>query len=357
MSLGAAHLGELEELARARLSEAAFAYFAGGSGDEVSLRENRAALDRVGLVPRVLRGTADHVARQRVLGRDLACPALVAPLAYQAMAHPDGDLATASAAAEHGWGMCVSSLSNHALEDVAAAGAGAHLFLQLYPYRDRGMTAEVVARAEASGYGALVVTVDVPVHGRREREARNAFALDPGLVLPNVPRPAAHAGPVTPRDVTGWMRADLGWDDVEQLMAATSLPLVLKGVLHPDDAATATGLGVAGLVLSNHGGRQLDGAIAGLDALAAVADRVGSGVELLVDGAVRRGVDVVKALARGAGAVLVGRPITWALAVGGRDGVSWALRHLQAEVVEALALCGCATPREAGPHLLHERTT
>lgn len=349
------NLLELEALARERLDPGHYAYFAGGAGDELTLRDNRAAWERLTILPRVLAGLQDATTATTVLGVPVAFPALVAPVAYQKVAHPDGELALARGAVAAGTTICLSSLSNHPLEDVAAAVDGAPLLFQLYPYYDRGLTAEVVARAEAAGFRALLVTVDVAAHGRRERERRHAFALPADCTLPCVPVPAHHTGPVSPADVTSWFAPNLSWHDVEALRDATSMPIVLKGVLHPEDARIAASLGAAGVVVSNHGGRQLDGAPAGIDALAAVADAAGDALELLVDGGVRRGTDVVKALARGARAVLVGRPAVWALAIGGADGVRDALALLGEEVAVALALCGCATPAEAGTLTVEQR--
>jgi 4-hydroxymandelate oxidase len=341
------NLHEVEELARDRLPEAAYGYFAGGAADEITLADNRAAFDRLTLLPRVLADLGEATTATTVLGCDVAFPALIAPLAYQRVAHPDGDLATARAAAAAGTALCLSSLSNHPLEAVAEAGGGAPQLFQLYPYADRAMTDEVVVRAAAAGFRALVVTVDMAAHGRRERELRKAFALPEDCPLPCVPVPGDHVGPVTPTDVTSWFAPNLRWRDVEHLMSVSRLPVVLKGVLHPDDARIAADLGVAGVVVSNHGGRQLDTAPATIDALPAIADAVGDRVEVLLDGGVRRGTDVVKALARGARAVLVGRPATWGLAAGGEPGVREVLATLELEIAAALALCGCRTPGDA----------
>ncbi len=347
--MNAVHLGELEAQAADVLSAPTFAYFAGGAADELTLADNRAAWERLRLVPHVLRADRPRTAETSLLGLSLAAPVLTAPLAYQRMAHDEGDVAIAAGAAGAGVGQVLSSLSSHRLEDVAAAGRDP--LFQLYPYRDRGQTAEIVARAQDAGFRALVVTVDVPVHGRRERETLHGFSLAPGVELPNVPVPPSHTGPVTPHDVTSWMQADLGWGDVERFLALTDLPVLLKGVLHPDDAARAAELGAAGIVVSNHGGRQLDTAVASADALPAIADAAGD-LTVLVDGGVRRGTDVVKALALGADAVLVGRPVTWALALEGAAGVRWALGLLVTETAEALALCGCASPADVQGGLL-----
>lgn len=341
------NLHELEALARERLDPGAFDYFAGGAADELTLRDNRAGYDRLTLLPRVLAGLDGAHTATTVLGVPVAFPALVAPVAYQRVAHPDGELALARGAVAAGTTICLSSLSNHPLEDVAAAAGDAPLLFQLYPYADRGMTADVVARAQAAGFRALLVTVDVAAHGLRERERRRGFSLPADCTLPCVPVPAGHDGPVTPADVSSWFAPNLGWRDIERLRDATTMPIVLKGVLHPEDARIAADLGAAGVVVSNHGGRQLDGAPATIDALGAVAGAVGDRIEVLVDGGVRRGTDVVKALARGARAVLVGRPAVWGLATGGEAGVRDVLALLGEEIAVALALCGCRAPEDA----------
>jgi 4-hydroxymandelate oxidase len=347
-ALDAVNLGELEELARERLSDPAYHYFAGGAGDEITLRENSAAFARLSIVPRVLRGVTHYGTAVSALGLELSVPVLIAPIAYQKVAHADGELATARAAAAAGVALCLSSLSNHGLEEVAAAaGDDATLLFQLYPYRDRGMTDHVVQRAQAAGFRALVVTVDVPVHGRRERELRHAFTLPDDCPLPCVPVPADHAGRVSPRDVTSFMQPDLSWRDIERFIGLTDLPVVLKGVLSGDDARIAADLGVAGIVVSNHGGRQLDTAPATIDVVGEIADAVGDSIDVMLDGGVRRGTDVVKAVALGARAVLLGRPVLWALAAGGEPGVRHALELLKAEIENAFALAGCRTPAEA----------
>jgi len=335
------NLAELETAARDVLPAAAYHYFAGGAADEITLRENRAAFDRTALVPRVLRGAPGTTTTSVLGGIELATPALVAPVAYQRAAHPDGEMAMARGAASAGMAMCLSSLANVSLEHVAAAaGPGATLLFQLYPYRDRGMTEEVARRAEAAGFRALMITVDVAAHGPREREIRHAFALPEGAELPCVPVPASHVGPVTPHDVSSLMQPDLAWSDVERIMGTTFLPVVLKGVLSADDARLAAELGVAGIVVSNHGGRQLDTAPATLDVVAEIAAAAGDRLDVLLDGGVRRGTDVVKALALGARAVLVGRPVLWGLAGSGRAGAAGVLGLLRDQLEECLALAG-----------------
>jgi 4-hydroxymandelate oxidase len=347
----AAHgLAGWEERARSTMDPAAFAYVESGAGDEVSLRENRAAFSRLRLVPRVLTGNAACPTATTVLGEEIAAPVMVAPMAYQACVHPDGDLNVAAAAAAAGIGMCLSSLSNHSAESVALAGAGGLLWYQLYPYRDAAMTAEVVAAARVQGYKALVITVDTPTYGIRDRERASGFSVPAHLPLPGVPAPAGTA--ITPAEVSALMKPDLGWTDIERFVATSGLPVVVKGLLHPDDAARAVDAGARGVVVSNHGGRQLDTAMATIDALPEIVDRVSGGCEVYLDSGVRRGTDVLKALALGARAVFVGRPVAWANGAAGRDGVAEVLRQIIEETQNAMILTGCESVDAVGPDVV-----
>ena len=299
----------------------------------------------------MLPGERERSTAVRVLGSTIAAPILVAPMAYQACVHPDGDLNSARAAAELGLGMCLSSLSNHDLTDVAAAGPNGLRWYQLYPYRDAGMNTEVITRAREAGYRALIITVDAPTYGVRERDVRSGFSVPAHLGLPSVPVPPG-PGAITPEGVSALMKRDLSWDDVAGYIAIADMPVIIKGILHPDDARRVSGLGARGIVVSNHGGRQLDTAIATIEALPDIADAVGSSLEIYLDSGVRRGTDVLKAIALGARAVFVGRPVAWANAVGGFECVRTVLAQLVAEAENALTLSGCATPREADRGLL-----
>lgn len=345
-------LNDWETRARERLGEPAFAYFSGGAGDELTLAANRAAWDALAIVPRVLADLQGFDPGVELLGRRWPTPLLLAPVAHQRLAHPNGERASALAAAAQGTGLVLSAQSNTPLEEVAAlvrddAGRGP-LWFQLYRQPDAGVTQALLQRAAAAGFEAVVLTVDAPVQGLRERERRSGFRLPPGVTAVNLPPPAPPAA--TLREHLA--RHAFGWAEVEALAAASPLPLLLKGVLHPDDALRALTAGVGGLVVSNHGGRTLDGALATARALPAIADAVQGRVPLLVDGGVRRGTDVLKALALGARAVLVGRPQVWALATGGAPAVAQMLRQLRDEFEIALALAGCATPEQATRALL-----
>ena len=347
------NLNAWEPLARDALDAAAFGYIVGGAGDERTMRENAEAFGRRRLVPRVLRGAGQGVdTRTGVCGGRLTAPIMVAPFAYQGAFHPEGEAATAAAAGELGLGMCLSTLSNTGIEEVAAANGEGLRWFQLYPMADQGLNDEMVARAGESGYSAVIVTVDLPPYGVRERELREPFALPPELGLPCIPESSAGEGSPTPRETTEMMKLDLTWSDIAKWGERWRLPLLVKGILAPADADLAVQAGAAGVIVSNHGGRQLDTAIAAIDALPAVAETVAGRADVLMDGGVRRGTDVVKALALGARAVLVGRPVAYGLAVAGRDGVRAVLAQLVAETENALGLCGCRSVDEVAPELM-----
>jgi len=340
-------LVELEIAARHRMDPVLYDYFAGGADDELTARANETVLVGLRLLPRVLRAGGAPRLDLTLLGTPASLPVLLAPTAFHRLVHRDGEAATARAAAAAGAIMIVSMASTVAIEDVAAAGGA--LWFQLYVQSDRGFTESIVRRAEAAGCRALVVTVDSPVFGRHIRDLRNDFTdLPPGMRCENL------------RDDEGRVRdiefaAGLGWPDVEWLRSVTTLPVVLKGVLHPADARLAVEHGAAAVMVSNHGGRQLDTAATTIDALPAVADAVAGRVPVLLDGGVRRGTDVVKACALGAAAVAVGRPVVWGLAVDGEAGVGWVLATLRAELSRALALCGADTVADLTPDLVVTR--
>ncbi|HVE79906.1 MAG TPA: alpha-hydroxy acid oxidase [Gemmatimonadaceae bacterium] len=351
-----ANLREAEALARSRLPRDTYDYFAGGANDEVTLRENEAAWGRVALRYRVLTGAGPRDLSTTVLGQPVALPVLIAPTAYQRLAHPEGELATARAADAAGTVMVLSTLATTAVEVVRSA-TRQPLWFQLYIYRDRGATSALVERAEAAGCDALVLTVDAPVLGRRERDVRNRFHLPMGVDVGHAVGTGLHAPPTTDdsriaQHFAEQMDDALSWRDVEWLRGMTQLPVVVKGVVRGDDARLAAYHGAAAVVVSNHGGRQLDTAVATARALPEVVDALAGRCEVLVDGGVRRGTDVVKALAYGARAVMLGRPVLWGLAAGGEAGVRRVLSLLGEELDRALALCGCATPARVGRDLL-----
>jgi 4-hydroxymandelate oxidase len=321
-------------------------FLAGGSGAEATLAANRAAFDRLALRPRVLVDVSRCDLTVDLLGAGLSAPVGIAPMAYHRLFHPEGEVAAARAAGGAGLLFVVSLFASRSLEDIAAAAAGP-LWLQLYWLRRRGVLADLVQRAEAAGYRAIVLTVDAPRVGRRLRDLRHGFAVPPDVVAVNID-PGVMAG--TGHSRTGESAIErhsreqfdpsITWRDLAWLRERTRLPLVLKGVLTTEDARLAVEHGVAAVIVSNHGGRQLDGAVASLDALPEVVRAVAGRCPVLLDGGVRTGADVVKALALGARAVLVGRPVLWGLATAGADGARAVLDLLVSELDDVMALCG-----------------
>lgn len=352
------NLLELEAAAAALLDPLARDYYRSGAGDELTVARNRAAFAGISLLPRVLVDVSAVDLSTSVLATDLPHPIVVAPTAFHRLADPEGEVATARGAEAAGAVMCLSSLSNTPMEEVAAAAGECRRWFQLYVFRDRGVTRDLLARAEASGYRAIVLTVDAPILGRRERDVRNEFELPPGLTIACVPDGDVDAPHGTTREsglaayFASMLDASLDWDDLEWLVGATSLPVVVKGVHRADDAEHAVEAGAAGVIVSNHGGRQLDTVPATIEMLPAVAEAVGERADVLLDSGVRRGTDVVKALALGARAVLIGRPVLWALATGGSVGVRDAIELLVAETLEAMTLCGARSVADVGPDLI-----
>jgi 4-hydroxymandelate oxidase len=347
-------LRELEFEARKLLDPVVYDFVAGGAEDEVTLRANDAAFAHISLVPRVLRGKRMPALAITLLGRPATMPLLIAPTAFHRLAHPDGECATARAAAGAGVIMIVSMASTVAIEEISAAArekaarAGPSLWFQLYIQPDLGFTEAIIRRAEAAGCSGLAVSVDSPTFGRRERDERNGFRdLPPGMWCENLREPIAGGKPVRPREIV--FSPELSWQHIEWLRKKTALKIVLKGVMHPADARLAVEAGVDALMVSNHGGRQLDTVPAAIELLPAIRDAVGGRVPLLIDGGIRRGTDIVKALALGATAAAVGRPIFWGLAVAGEEGVSQTLEMLRSELVRALILCGCGSPCDVSP--------
>jgi len=352
------NLFEYEALARSRMEPTAWDYYQSGAEDEVTLRENRAAFERIKLRPRMLRGVDDCDTSVTLLGERLSLPVLVAPTAYQRLAHPEGEAAMARGAGAAGAIMTVSTMATMSLEEVAQSATGP-LWFQLYVYKDRSVTEALVRRAEAAGYEALVLTVDAPYLGRRERDIRNGFGLPSGLFVANFAGQALGDQPgIDPGQsglavyVTTQLDPTLTWESVEWLRSITRLPVLVKGILTAEDAREAASLGVTGIIVSNHGGRQLDGAVAAIEALPEIVEAVAGRALVLVDGGVRRGTDVLKALALGADATLIGRPTLWALAADGAAGVKRALGLLREELRLAMALSGCKSLAEVNRSLV-----
>jgi lactate 2-monooxygenase len=346
----------LEEAARYVMSAEAFGYVSGSAGTGATGTANRSAFDRWQLVPRILRDVSRRDLAVDLFGHRLPAPVVLAPIGAQGLVHPRGERESIQAAQALGLPFVLSTVSSIGMEDVAAAAADAVRWFQLYFLSDRAVTASLVERAEAAGYSAVVVTADTPVIGYRPIDLDAAFLpalhghgcvniIDDPVFRAGLPDDAGHST-VLARWSEVFANPGLSWDDIGWLRGRTRLPIVLKGVLHPSDAARAKDLGVDGIVVSTHGGRQVDGTIAALDALPAVRGEVGDDFPVLFDSGVRTGVDVMKALALGADAVLYGRPYVYGLALGGRGGVEHVLRCLLAELDLALAGCGCCGVRD-----------
>jgi isopentenyl diphosphate isomerase/L-lactate dehydrogenase-like FMN-dependent dehydrogenase len=339
-------VGDFERVAAEKLDAGVLGYFAGGAGDEVTLGENVAAWKRWRLRPRMLTGHAEWRTTAKVLGADLSMPVLVAPVAYQRLVDGEGEIGMAKAAAGAGTVMCLSTLATTRPSEVAAGVPEGRRWFQLYCFKDEMVTRALMDEAIASGFEALVVTVDAPRGGNRERDLRTGFKIPEGLGVPSVEAALGSERAVTIEETFGLMEPALSWSYLEDLASGSSLPILIKGVLTPEDAALAVEHGAAGVVVSNHGGRQLDCVQATADVLPEVVDAVEGRGSVLVDGGIRRGTDVAIALALGAEAVLIGRPALWGLAAAGEEGARRVLELLRDELELALALCGCASPAE-----------
>jgi 4-hydroxymandelate oxidase len=350
------NLFDYAETARGKLDPMVYDYYAGGALDEITLRENHEAYDRLRLQYRVLAGVGVPELATTVLGQPVSMPVLVAPTAFHRMAHADGEAGSARATSAAGTLFILSSLSNTAMEEVFAACDGPRWF-QLYIYKDRGITQELIRRAEAAGAQAIVLTVDAPVWGTREKDVRNGFQLRPGLAVENVvPSGKGDFPKVEGSGLAAYVNTlfdgSLSFRDLEWLCANSRLPVVVKGVCHPQDAVECARSGAQAVVVSNHGGRQLDTCPATIEVLPEIVDALAGRIETYVDGGVRRGTDVVKALALGARAVLIGRPVLWGLVVDGERGVRQVLELLRREFSDAMALCGCTRLEQIGRGLI-----
>jgi isopentenyl diphosphate isomerase/L-lactate dehydrogenase-like FMN-dependent dehydrogenase len=337
-------VADYERLAEEKLDPGAFGYYAGGAGDELALSGNVEAWRRLRLRPRVLVDVSSVSAATTVLGTPVSMPVLVAPTAIQRLAHPDGEPGMARAAAAAGTLMCLSTLATATPADVAAAAPGGPRWFQLYVFRDRSVTRALVEQAVEHGFGAVVLTVDAPVLGRRERDLRTGFRVPEEVAVPSLAAALGRWEGATPLELLGQIDPSLTWAGLEELRALSPLPLVLKGVQTAEDARLAVEHGVDAIVVSNHGGRQLDAVAPTAELLPEIADAVAGAVEVYVDGGIRRGSDAVKALALGARAVLVGRAPLWGLACDGEAGARRVLELLRDEVALALVLTGGPAP-------------
>jgi isopentenyl diphosphate isomerase/L-lactate dehydrogenase-like FMN-dependent dehydrogenase len=341
---GLINVADFERVAAEQLEPGVLGYFAGGAGDEVTLRDNLAAWKRWRLRPRVLVDVAAVSTEVELLGAPLSTPILVAPVAYQRLVDPEGEVGMARAAAAAGTVMCLSTLATARPSEVAAAAPGGRRWFQLYKFRDAAITQLLMDEAAEHGFEAIVVTADLPPGGNRERDLRTGFVLPEGLGVPSVSAALGGERAVTIEETFDLMDRSMEWPQIGELAARSSLPILVKGILTAEDAVLAVEHGAAGVVVSNHGGRQLDQALASADALPEIVAAVEGRVPVLVDGGIRRGTDVAIALALGADAVLVGRPPLWGLAAAGSAGAERVLELLRAELERTLALCGCPSP-------------
>jgi 4-hydroxymandelate oxidase len=345
---------EFEAIAREKMPAASYDYYAGAAEDEITLRDNREAFRRLRIAFRVLVDVAERDMRTSILGVPMSSPVILAPTAMHRMAHDEGERATARAAESTETLMCLSSISSVAMEEVAACAPKGRRWFQLYHMGDKRKTESLVRRAQESGYEAIVVTVDTPVLGRRERDLRHPQVIPDGVTAVHfAPEPDARRAPDEERQIGNFINQPfLTWNDLAWLRSLTDLPLIPKGVVRADDAKRCIDEGMAGIWISNHGGRQLDTSIATADALPSVARAVAGQVPVIVDGGIRRGTDVVKALALGADAVAIGRPQLWGLAADGESGVRAVLTLLRNELSMAMALAGCKNLAEIDESLL-----
>ena len=349
------NLTEIEAIAKSKMAPSFWDYYRSGAGDEVTLKNNCQAFNDYHLLPRMLIDVSQRDLSTTILGQKVSMPILIAPTAFQCLAHPDGEIATAKSALAAETIMVLSTMATTSLEEVASAQSLPYRWFQLYIHRDRELTKFLVKRAETANYRALCVTVDAPLLGRREADIRNQFQLPAHLSLANLtglklPKAFAESG------LFAYFQQQISdqvtWKDIKWLKSITDLPIILKGILRSDDALQAQKIGVDGIIVSNHGGRQLDGAIATINALPHIVDAVGDHLEIMLDGGIRRGIDVFKALALGAKAVLIGRPILWGLGMDGEAGANLVLTLLRNELDLAMALSGCPTIEEIDSSLI-----
>ncbi|MGG4167836.1 lactate 2-monooxygenase [Rossellomorea vietnamensis] len=355
---------ELEQMAREKLEDGPFYYVAGGAGGEETMRANRSALDRWQIVPRMLNNVENRDLKVTLFGETYSSPLLLAPIGVQSIVHPDGELASARAAASMNVPFIASSASTYSMEEIASVMGDSPRWFQLYWSNDLEIAASMLRRAEASGYSAIVVTLDAPMMAWREYDLENAYLpfLSGEGVGNYVSDPVFRSKLKHPPEVDGnaaailWSQvfgnASLTWDDLDFLREHTRLPILLKGILHPDDAKLAVDRGMDGIIVSNHGGRQVDGAIGALDSLPVICDVVNGRIPVLFDSGIRRGADVVKALALGADSVLIGRPYMYGLTLAGEQGVKDVIRNILADLDLTLALSGQSSISECDPSLL-----
>lgn len=344
-----------EQFTQERLPESLRAFFSSGAGDEITLKENAAAFDRIKLLPRVLQNVKKRSLSTIILNQAIDFPLLIAPMAFQRLAHPHGEIATIKAAQEHNVIMVLSTCSTCSFEEIKE-NTSISAWFQLYIYKDRKITQNLVQLAESFGYQGIVLTVDVPLYGKRIKELHHPITLTPDFEIKNLQNAGLNLKGIFSSQLTSHLASLLDptitWNDIEWLRSITTLPVILKGIVNPKDIQIAIEHNIDALIVSNHGGRQLDTTLSSVDALKLVRDTVGGNLEIILDGGIRKGVDILKALALGAKAVMVGRPILWGLATSGEEGVKQIINILKSELDLAMALCGYTSINQINEEVL-----
>lgn len=334
---------EFEHHAQNKLPKNIASFFSGGAGEEITLEENVSAFDSIKLLPRVLKNVDKRSLSTKVLNEDINFPLLIAPMAFQQLAHPKGEIAVAKAAHEHNIIMVLSTLSTTSFKEVRS-NVKTPLWFQLYIYRDRKITENLIQLAESSGYTGIVLTVDAPLYGKRAKEICNPLALTSEFEIKNLQAAGLNLKDIPTTKLTNHLTSlldpSISWDDMNWLRSVTSLPIILKGIMNPKDIQIAIEHNIDAIIISNHGGRQLDTSLSSIDTLKLIRDSVEEKLEIILDGGIRKGIDILKAIALGAKAVMVGRPILWGLTVDGEEGVKSVLTILKSELDLAMALCG-----------------
>lgn len=347
---------EFEYYAQSKLPESITAFFSRGAGHEITLEENVSAFDRIKLLPRVLRNVEKRSLATTVLNQPIDFPLLIAPMAFQRLAHSEGEVAVAKAAQDHNLIMTVSTLSTYSLEEIAA-NSTCPLWFQLYIYKDREITKSLVQLAEACGYQGIVLTVDAPIYGKRIKELQTPLTLPLEFEIKNLIAAGLPLKDIPSSKLASYLASlldpSLNWNDITWLQSLTSLPIILKGIMSPKDMQIAIANSVEAVIISNHGGRQLDTSLSSIETLKLMKGLGDGKIEIILDGGIRKGIDILKALALGARAVMVGRPILWGLAVGGEEGVKRVLTILKAELDLAMALCGYSSLHQINEEVLH----
>ncbi len=344
-----------EHHAQNKLPKNIATFFSGGAGDEITLEENVSAFDRLKLVPRVLKNVEKRSLSTTVLDQNINFPLLIAPMAFQQLAHPDGEMAMAKAAHEHNIMIVLSTLSTFSFREIKV-NSNVSSWFQLYIYKDREITKNLVQLAEESGYKGIVLTVDAPLYGKRVKELCNPLTLPSGLEVKNLQDAGLDLKGISTAKLTSYLASlldpSISWNDITWLRSVTSLPIILKGVMNPKDIQIAIEHNIDAIIISNHGGRQLDTSLSSIDTLKFIRDSVEGKLEIILDGGIRKGIDILKALALGAKAVMVGRPILWGLAAGGEEGVKRVLTILKSELDLAMALCGYTSISQINEEIL-----